>query len=787
MFKIIITIIFFITLYSQNQLKALIENENQERVHNAKIILIGTELQALTNQDGYFSFQGLSNEEYKVVIEHIAYEKKTIDLKVNKDHKVVLKDRSYVSPEVSVSALRASEDAPISFTNVSKEEIEKNNFGQDLPYVLSNTPSFVASSDAGAGVGYTSFKIRGTDISRINITIDGIPLNEGESHGVWWVDLPDLASSLESIQVQRGVGSSSYGTGAFGAAVNITTNNVKNQFTGSANLGVGSYNTNKQSVQLNSGMIAEHFNIDLRYSKINSDGYIDRATSDLNSFFGTISYIDEKNLIRFNIIHGKEKTYQAWNGVPKEKLETDRTFNEYNYENETDNYTQDHYRLHLNRMVTNNLSANLSFHWTAGEGYYEQYKAGKNPNSYGIDSLRINNQVYNSIDIIQQRWLDNDFWGIVSSIDLNFSGGNASIGLSANRYFGDHFGDIIEYRTNQFELELKNPFRWYDGYGDKREFSVFTKLNYDLNPELHAYIDLQYRSIDYKITGIDNDLRDIGQKHTYSFFNPKFGLTYELTSYSQLYGSFSVANREPARSDLTDANKVSELKAERLFDYEFGIRYQSEFTSFMINAFYMNYKDQLVLSGAINDVGSAIKINASESFRAGIELSLKSRLNKLFSIEYNGSFSQNKINNLTEFVDDWDNWGQQKQFNYQDTDISLSPNAVQSLQFNYKPIENLSFSFQTKTVSEQFLDNTESQDRKLNAYQVSNLFAYYRFEINKFVKFVQLKLKVNNIFYEKYESNAWIYSYFENNERKALTGYFPQAPRNFLIDFSVHL
>jgi iron complex outermembrane recepter protein len=791
MFKIIFTLLFFLNLISQNTLEGFLKNKDGERINNARVIVLGTKLHALTDREGYFRFTKLKKTEYTIVLEHIAYEKKSTLLQTNTNNDIFLDDRSYISSEVSVSALRLNENAPLSFTNVSKKEIEANNFGQDLPYILANTPSFVESSDAGAGLGYTSFKIRGTDISRINITIDGIPLNEGESHGVWWVDLPDLASSLESVQIQRGVGSSTYGTGSFGAAVNIKTNDISNEFKSSANVGFGSYNTNKQSIRINSGMLNDNFNLDLRYSKIKSDGYIDRASSDLNSFYSMLSFIDEKNLIRFNYIHGKEKTYQAWNGVPKEKLGTDRTFNSYNYENETDNYTQDHYRLHFHRMFSNKLSANLSFHLTHGEGYYEQYKAGKSLSSYGLDSLQFNSQWYKNLDIIQQRWLDNDFWGFVSSMDYQLESGKTSLGISVNRYFGDHFGDIIRYQKrnaqNNLFINEESSYRWYESYGDKREFSAFAKLDLTIESVIHTYLDFQYRKVNYEISGIDNDLRDISQVHDYSFFNPKLGLSYDLFEGAQTYASFSVANREPARSDLTDANAVVKLKAERLFDYELGLRYQSEQTSVMLNAYYMDYKDQLVLSGAINDVGSPIKVNVPESFRAGIELSVKSQLNSLFSIEYHGAFSQNKIRNLKEYVDDWDNEGQQKTFFYKNTDISLSPNTIQSFQIDYKPAENLLFSLNSKSVSEQFIDNSSSQDRKLDAYNVINLQAHYRYEMNHFIKYVEFKIKVNNMFYEKYESNAWVYSYFESNERKSLFGFFPQAPRNFLIDLSIHL
>ncbi len=486
----------------------------------------------------------------------------------------------------------------MSYSTVSREAISVNNLAQDIPYVLGYTPSLVVSSDAGTGVGYTNINIRGTDVKRINVTIDGVPVNDAESHGVWWVDLPDLASSADNIQIQRGVGTSTNGAGAFGATINFQTSNLNREPYAEVNSSYGSFNTSKNTINFGTGLINKKFAFDARLSKIWSDGYIDRAFSDLKSFYISGTLYGETSILKLMIFSGVEHTYQAWNGVPKDSLKTHRTYNLYNYKNETDNYWQDNYQLHYSKEISSDLSANFALHYTHGKGYYENYLQNSNYSSFNLPDAIFNSDTITSSDFITQRWLKNDFYGFTYSLTYRKNKINFVIGGGWNRYAGNHFGDIIWARIVTFN---EDTFRWYQGTGDKKDLNTFLKINYSLSKKLNLYADLQLRNINYSIGGVDENLKDITQNHRYNFFNPKSGLVYNFDGKQKIYASFGISQREPDRSNFTDADPGKTPVPEKLFDYEAGYEFRSSGLLVKANLYYMNYIDQLILTGKINE------------------------------------------------------------------------------------------------------------------------------------------------------------------------------------------
>lgn len=692
-------------------------------------------------------------------------------------------DTTYLQP-VEVNAVRAGEKAPFTKTNLVKKDFAKNNLGQDLPFLLNQTPGVVVNSDAGAGVGYTGIRIRGTDASRINVTLNGIPYNDAESQGTFFVDLPDFSSSVNSIQVQRGVGTSSNGAGAFGATINLSTNEINKQFYAELNNSAGSYNTFKNTLQFGTGILGNHFTIDGRLSRISSDGYIDRASSNLKSFYISTAYVDDKNSLRLNIFSGKEKTYQAWNGVPENYLQTNRTYNSAGtekadgaYDNETDNYTQTHYQLFYNHKFNPYWKGNIAAFLTKGRGYYEQYKADKDLADYGLPDYFDGTSTITSTDIVRQLWLDNNFYGTVFSLQYNKYKTELTVGGGWNTYDGNHFGKITWAKV---QAAVPANYKWYDLDAKKKDLSLYAKLTQQLNKTLYGFVDIQYRNINYAIGGF-RDNPALAVNSSYNFVNPKLGITYTGDNW-KAYASYALAQKEPNRDDF-EAGVTQKPKKELLHDIEVGLERKKSNYSFSAALYYMKYKDQLVLTGKINDVGAYTRLNIPNSYRAGIELQGACILNRWMNIAANAAFSKNKIKNFTEYIDDYDNGGQQTKF-YNETDISFSPAVVAGGNINFIPVKNAEISFISKYVSRQYLDNTAQKSRSLNAYYTQDVKLSYTLK-GKLFKETSFIVQLNNIFSKKYEPNGYSFSYIYGGALTTENYYFPMAPFNCMAGINI--
>ena len=690
--------------------------------------------------------------------------------------------------EVLIKSIRVDADSPITHSNVDKEEIKKRNLGQDIPILLNYLPSVVTTTDAGAGVGYTYIRVRGSDASRVNITINGIPYNDAESQGTFWVNMPDFASSVESLQLQRGVGTSTNGSGAFGASLNILSEAFSKEAYGEIGTSFGSYNTQKYNVKFSTGLLNEHIEISGRLSKITSDGYIDRASSDLKSYFLQGAYVDDNTLIKAVVFGGKEKTYQAWYGIDGETLESDRTFNpagmytddEGNvqfYDNEVDNYSQDHYQLHWNQKYNNNWSTNLGLNYTYGRGYFEQYKEDQDFEFYDFEPIEIGDEIINTTDLIRRRWLDNDFYVANATVNYKNDVLDISAGAFYSHYDGDHFGEVIwaEYASDS---EIRD--KYYEGNGMKNEVTAFIKATYSINDQWSVFGDIQERFVSYKTTGITSDKVPLEVDENYSFFNPKAGLTFKINQKNQLYASYGRANREPRRSDFE--NGVTE--PEKLDDYELGWRFSAKKTKVNTNVYYMNYKDQLVLTGAIDDVGAPIRATSGESYRLGIEIDAEFSILNNLSIHPNIALSSNKNQ---DFVAPRDG----ELVNFGTTDISFSPSVVAGNIISYAPLKNLQLALLSKYVGEQYMGNVDSNTSKLDAYFTNDFNIVYTLENIPFVQEIILTGLVNNIFNEEYVSNGYYYTYDDtwsdpdNISTIEGAGYYPQAEINFLLGVTV--
>jgi iron complex outermembrane receptor protein len=697
--------------------------------------------------------------------------------------------------EVSVNALRANEKTPIAFTNISKSEIKKSNLGQDLTYLISLTPSVVTTSDAGAGIGYTGLRVRGTDPSRINVTINGIPINDSESQGVWWVNMPDFASSLDNIQIQRGVGTSTNGAAAFGASINLKTMGLNQKAYTITNNSVGSFNTLKNNIEFGSGLLNNKFTFDGRLSKISSDGYIDRASSDLKSLYLQGAYFGKKSVLKAIVFSGQERTYQAWNGVPQRYLDTNRTFNSYTYENEVDNYNQIHYQLHYNEQLNSKTNIHLATHYTHGEGYYENEKLNQDLADYGLSNVLIGNDTISSTDLVRRKWLNNDFGGITYSINHKNDFINLVIGGANNVYSGQHYGNVIwaQYMSNGlFNHE------YYKNIATKYDNNLFIKSNFQASEKTSLFLDLQSRNIEYEFNGNDIEGNSGTQEVSLEFFNPKFGLSHKMNEEQLFYGSFAVANKEPNRSDYVESSPNSRPLHETLYDTEIGFKYNNSDFRFNANAYIMNYDNQLIKTGEINDVGYFTSENVKSSFRRGIELEGSVLLSKKLAWAANMTLSENKIDTFTQYIDSWDTGGQEEVI-YTNTDLAFSPSIIWASQLTYNFEDNLSLDFITKYVGEQFIDNSSSNDRKLDDYLVNNLRVTYDLK-SKIFNYARISLQINNLFDEEYVSNAWIYRFVSDGYDPSeddhyvtqgsgggynMAGYFPEATRNYLVGLTL--
>ncbi len=774
--------------FAQYKITGRVFDNNGNTLPGVTITLNSGKKSAVTDEFGDFVFKKISKGEYSIKAQYLGFEKEEKQIRVTKDTTVDFYLTSSALNEldqVVVNATRSSANTPFVHVNIRKAEIERNNIGQDIPYILQLTPSVVVSSDAGNGVGYTSMSIRGTDITRINVTLNGVPLNDPESHGVWWVDIPDFASSVNSIQIQRGVGTSTNGAGDFGASINLRTNKLNKKPYAVLSNSYGSFNTYKNTVNFGSGALNHHFSFDGRLSRQHSDGYIDRARSDFKSFFFSGTYFNDKNMLKATVFSGIENTYQAWYGVPKDSLMTNRTYNPYTYKNEIDYYVQSHYQLHYVRKINEKIKFNTSLFYVKGAGYYEQYKKSQAYSAYGLNPVVLfSNDTISETNLIRRKWLDNGFYGVNYNFLYTTDKLNIVFGGSSNYYAGNHFGKII---WMQYADTTAKGYEWYRNLGEKTDINNYLKLNYELFNKFFVYTDMQLRKIFYNIKGIDDDLSNINQSHPYLFFNPKMGFVFNPTDFQKIYASVAIAHREPKRSDYIDAPTNKMPKPEKLTDFELGYKMSAQNITFQADVYYMNYKNQLILTGEINDVGTAIVTNTPHSYRRGIELAVATKLFSFVNWNANLTLSENKINNFTEYVDNWNYWDDPKNnplqiiHNLGQTNISFSPAIIASNLLTFKITKHIKLDLISKYVGRQYIDNTSSIERSLDPYFINDVFIRTEFS-TKYIKRINLSIKINNILNEKYETNAWVYSYYYNNERKEMSGYFPQATRNFLVN-----
>ncbi|MEL6863415.1 MAG: TonB-dependent receptor [Bacteroidota bacterium] len=803
--RVITFVIFFLSgfvLFGQNTLSGTITDHNGEPLPGANIILNDGDWVTISDEDGFFRFGRLNNGAYQLEVSYIGYQttKQAIMVNGNTDFETALKPINYNMAPVEVLSTWADKETPMTYTNLDKETIEQNNLGQDVPFLLRWTPSVVVTSDAGTGIGYTGIRIRGSDPTRINVTINGIPLNDAESQGTFWVDLPDFASSTDQIQIQRGVGTSTNGAGAFGGTINLNTAKVHQKPYVQLSNSVGSFNTVKNNIQLGTGLLANRFTIDGRLSRINSDGYIDRATARLRSFFVSAAYLGDRQSLRLNVFAGNEVTYQAWNGVPAQYVDIDslRTFNTAGterpgepHDNEVDDYTQTHYQLLYNRELGTDWQANVALHYTKGKGFFEQYKANELLTDYRLDRTETS-------DVIRRRWLDNDFYGFTYSLnyrpeDQPF---DVVVGGAWHEYLGGHFGEAV---WSELTGELQDVPNYYDNDAEKRDFNIYAKANYRLNRLLNAYVDLQYRRVNYEFLGQDQDGQALEQDDQLNFFNPKLGLYASLTENSAAYISFGVGNREPNRNDYVDSSPQSRPKHETLYNTELGYRQQWTRGSFGANIYHMAYNNQLALTGQLNDVGASTRVNIDDSYRLGLEIQGDIRLLDQLQLAGALSLSQNKISRFDEYIDNWDT-GMQEVVMHENTDLAFSPNVIGHAELNYDVFKNdgphtLRFSLAGKYVGDQFIDNTSNEAAQLDAYFFSDFRLYYSFK-NRIFKELGVTLLVRNLFDARFSTNAWTYRYIsegydarpddpyarlEGGNVYNLTGFFPQAGRNFLL------
>jgi len=775
-------------LLAQNTVRIEVRDaKTTELLTGASIRIKGTPLSGQTNSQGQIQLNNLKAGSNLLVVSYLGYKtvEKTVTVPQDQSIVVLMEPSSFLADEVVVQATRASTNAATTFKNLSSDEIAKNNLGQDITYLLNQTPSVVVSSDAGAGVGYTNMTIRGSDTQRINVTINGIPYNDSESQGSFWVNMPDFASSVDNIQIQRGVGTSTNGAGAFGASINIQTDQRIDTAYGELDNSFGSYNTWKNTVKLGTGLINDKFSLDARLSQIKSDGYMDNAFSDLKSFYVSGAWYGKKSFLRANVFSGKEKTYQAWNGVPEELLETDRTHNEFDYKDQTDNYTQTHYQLLYSNQLNTKLLLNGALHYTRGLGYYEEYEEDAALEDYKLEPVIIGGETITNTDLVRRRWLDNNFYGLTYSLNYRPTGLlNLTLGGAYNEYEGDHYGEVI-WATYSSNLNLGD--KYYLNDATKKDFNVYAKGDYKLD-NLSFFGDIQYRNVNYIQRGANRDLGILDQIVNYNFFNPKLGFSLSFDNNSNIYASVAMANKEPVRRDFTDSSPESRPSPERLTDVELGYRISSSKFNVGINGYGMFYKDQLVVTGQINDIGSAVRENVDKSYRVGAELDASWQPFANFTWRATAAFSQNKIKDYTFYTDIYDaNWDvvDQKAETLSETDIALSPNTILSNEFAYVPFEKAEIALISKYVSRQYLDNTANKGKSIDPFFTSDLRLSYQTPI-KGLKNLGVTLKVNNIFNELYEANGYTFGYFNpDGQLETYNYYFPQATRNFLLGLNL--
>ncbi|MVN90400.1 TonB-dependent receptor [Mucilaginibacter aquatilis] len=782
-----------------------------------------TKPSAVTGANGNYEFKELKAGDYVLKVSYVGYMaiNKTFSLSGDANINIALAPADFIADEVTVIATRASAKSPTAFTNLKKADIQKNNLGQDLPYLLNQTPSVVTTSDAGAGVGYTGLRIRGSDGTRINVTVNGIPLNDAESQGSFFVNLPDFASSVNNIQIQRGVGTSTNGASAFGASLNIQTTTRQDSAYAEINTSAGSYGTVKNTVMAGTGLLNNHFSVDARLSRIASDGYIDRAASNLKSYYLSGAYYGKSTTVRANVFAGRERTYQAWNGIPDYIIgdpayaasigvKDVRRYNELGqisgddyskalfYKDQVDNYQQNHYQLLVDQILSSKLSFSGALHYTKGGGYYEEYKKDQDlKEGYAIEPVIVNGTAITNTDLARRLWLDNDFYGLTYSLNYRpETSTNLILGGAYNEYKGNHFGNVIY--TAQTAGITPN-FEYYRNDAKKTDFNIFTRGEWNVGKFL-LYADMQYRRINYSFLGFDRNRDNVQQNAVMNFYNPKAGVTYNISSSSNVYASFSVGNHEPNRNDFTNSTPQSRPKSENLKDFEAGYRIAGKTFSAGVNGFYMLYKNQLVLTGALNDVGANIRTNVDDSYRAGVELDGRVNITQQLSWAANATLSTNKVKDYKQVLEAGKGVFVEQQ--YDKTDLPFSPSFIGGSEISFRPVKGAEIALLSKVVSRQYFDNTSNQNpvgytidpelagnrfaanRYLNGYFVNDVRLSYNFAV-KGVKNIGVTLLVNNIFSTKYESNAATYAGVSGNYVYNYNYFFPQAPRNFLASLSL--
>lgn len=776
--KITLFLFLFVSILTNAQsykLSGRVIDVDEQPLPGASVVIKETNKGDFSNVDGRFSFT-LPKGTYTLQVSFLGFKTQEKQIVLDQDQNTIIKLElaDTLLDEVLVKAVRATSNIPVTFTNLSKKEIAKRNLGQDIPVLLNYLPGTFSSSDAGAGVGYTYLNVRGSNGERINVTINGIPYNDAESHGTFFVNLGDFASSTENLQLQRGVGTSTNGSGAFGASLNILTDAISEKPFGEISNSIGSFGTRKHNVKFSTGRLNDHFEISGRVSNIYSDGYIDRAFTDLKSYFLQGSYTDENTLIKAIVFGGTEQTYQAWNGLTLQQLEEDRRQNDLTYENETDNYQQDHYQLHWNEQWNENWSTNIGLNYTKGAGFFEQFKDNE-------DAADFNNLIVDGSDVIVRRWLDNDFYVANFTLDYQKEDVNITSGISYSNYTGDHFGEVIWGSELTPGTNIRD--RYYFSDAKKTDFSVFSKATFDLGEKLSAYIDLQGRFVNYETAGLTSDRDPLDVDASFSFFNPKAGFIFRIAEDNNLYFSYARANREPNRNDFEGGVTTNES----LDDFELGWRYKTDNIRLNTNLYYMNYKNQLVLTGAIDDVGAPVRATSGNSYRLGIEIDADIQISDQFAIRSNAAFSSNRNRDFFAPIDgNLENLG--------NTQLSFSPNVVVGNAFVYQPTDNFQMSFLSKFVGKQHMSNLSSRVSDLDvldSFFTSDFNVVYTIDTEKIFDQIIITGLINNIFNTEYVDRGFYFFFDDDFTNPGVVntvdraGFYPQATANFLLGLTL--
>ena len=796
-FTLCSAILLPLVLFAQQTIQGTITDaDDHSPLSGVVVSMDSTYLISVTDAAGHFELRNMRDGVHALSATLLGYEAlNNQSVAAGATLNLTMRRKAFTTDEVLIRVYRIQANQGGAYTNLNYADIEKQNLGQDLPMQLNQLPSVVVSSDAGNGVGYTGLRIRGSDPTRVNVTINGIPFNDAESQISYFVDVPDLLSSTQDIQVQRGLGSSTNGVGAFGGSVNLRTNDMKPSAYSTISNSYGSFNTMKNSIAFGTGDLKGGFNLEGRLSRIHSDGYIDRARSNIRSFFFTGGFHNKNNMLKAVVFSGHENTYQAWYGVPQDSLKTNPTFNpagmytdaqgnmQY-YDNQVDNYNQRHYQLHFTHRRFYDWDYNASLHFTHGRGYYEEYQPGATLSAYGIDGPQIGFIPVLNSDLVRRKWLDNDFYGFTTSMNYNGSERLAmTIGGAANQYLGRHFGTVI---WSQFAGNSMKDHEYYNDDAVKSEAHAFTKMTYVLAKNLKAFADLQYRIVKYTFTGFDANLAIADQTVKLPFFNPKFGLDYTFNNNQTLYVYYGLGGKEPNRDDYVQSSPGSRPKAEFMQDAELGYRVNRSKWRASLNAYHMQYKDQLVLTGAINDVGAYNRTNIPASYRQGVEAEVRVQLAKKLEWAANATYSINKIKSFTEYVDTYDadyNYTGQVITEYKNTNIAFSPDVIAGSRISFKPWKPIELALASKYVGKQYMDNTSNESRRLDDFFVNDLLLAYNTTWKDMG--IGASLQVNNLFSERYESNGYTYAYAVDGSRIDGNNYFPQAGRNFMVGLTL--